>query len=169
MTAPDTPPSPEVSAPDSAQTADASPPETSPDAGSAVLLFDGVCNLCNGFVNFLIDHDPEAQIRVGALQSDAARPYLHAFGLDPSYLDSVVLIERGRVYQKSTAALRVARRLEAPWPLAYYAFIGIPRVVRDRVYDVVASKRYDWFGKRDACRMPTPELQARFIGGDGNV
>lgn len=173
MTAPDTPPSPDVSTPDSApgsaQTADASPPEASPDAGSAVLLFDGVCNLCNGFVNFLIDHDPEGHIRVGALQSDAARPYLHAFGLDPSYLDSVVLIERGRVYQKSTAALRVARRLEAPWPLAYYAFIGIPRVIRDRVYDVVAGKRYDWFGKREACRMPTPELQARFIGGDADA
>jgi len=135
----------------------------SPAADSALLLFDGVCNLCNGFVNFLIDHDPDGEIRVGALQSEAARPYLQAFGLDPSYLDSVVLIERGRVYQKSTAALRVARRLEAPWPLAYYALIGIPRLLRDRVYDVVASNRYDWFGKRDACRMPTPDLQARFI------
>jgi predicted DCC family thiol-disulfide oxidoreductase YuxK len=59
--------------------------------------------------------------------------------------------------------------LEAPWPLAYYAFIGIPRVIRDRVYDVVARKRYDWFGKREACRMPTPELQARFIGGDADA
>lgn len=161
--------SPEPSVSEPARPAGGSPRDHSPDAGSAILLFDGVCNLCNGFVNFLIDHDPEGHIRVGALQSDAARPYLQAFGLDPSYLDSVVLIERGRVYQKSTAALRVARRLEAPWPLAYYALIGIPRVIRDRIYDVVASKRYDWFGKREACRMPTPELQARFIGEDAEA
>lgn len=139
-------------------------PSSIPEGETALLLFDGVCNLCNGFVNFLIDHDPDGRVRVGALQSEAARPYLDAFGLDPSYLDSVVLIERGRVYTKSTAALRVARRLEAPWPLAYYAFIAIPRPVRDAVYDWVAGNRYDWFGKRDACRMPTPELRARFIG-----
>ena len=138
-------------------------PHTDRTEGTALLLFDGVCNLCNGFVNFLIDHDPHGQIRVGALQSEAARPYLEAFGLDPEALDSVVLIERGQVYRKSTAALRVARRLEAPWPLAYYAFIAVPRPLRDAVYDVVANNRYDWFGKRDSCRMPTPELQERFL------
>jgi len=140
-----------------------SPPRSDGPGNTALLLFDGVCNLCNGFVNVLIDHDPHGQVRVGALQSEAARPYLDAFGLDPEALDSVVLIERGRVYRKSTAALRVARRLEAPWPLAYYAFIAVPRPLRDAVYDVVANNRYDWFGKRDSCRMPTPELQERFL------
>lgn len=128
----------------------------------AVLLFDGVCNLCNGFVNFVIDHDPDAYFKLGALQSDAAAPYLRTYGVDPEALDSVVLIEGGRLYRKSTAALRVARRLPAPYALLY-AFIVVPRPLRDVVYDWIASNRYDWFGTRDACRMPTPELDTHFL------
>jgi predicted DCC family thiol-disulfide oxidoreductase YuxK len=128
----------------------------------ALLLFDGVCNLCNGFVNFLIDHDPEVRLKVAALQSEEAAPWLRAAGLDPSHLDSVVLIEKGRVTRKSTAALRVARLLGGPWALAY-AFMAIPRPLRDAAYDLVARFRYDWFGKRDACRLPTPELRAHFL------
>ncbi len=128
----------------------------------AVLLFDGVCNLCNGFVNFIIDHDPEGRLKVGALQSAAAAPWLRAAGLDPSHLDSVVLIEKGRVTRKSTAALRVARMLGGPWALAY-ALIVVPRPLRDLAYDLVARYRYAWFGQRDTCRLPTPDLQARFL------
>lgn len=127
-----------------------------------VLLFDGVCNLCNGFVNFVIDHDPEGYFKLGALQSDAARPYLEAFDVDPDALESVVLIEGGTAYHRSTAALRVARHLTGPWPLLY-AFIAVPKPLRDWVYRQIATNRYDWFGKRDQCRMPTPELQARFL------
>jgi len=127
-----------------------------------LLLFDGVCNLCNGFVNVVIDHDPSGYFKLGALQSEEARPYLDAYGVDPEALDSVILIENGRVYRKSTAALRVARQLPAPWPAAY-AFIAVPRPLRDFVYDIVASNRYDWFGQRDSCRMPTPERTARFL------
>lgn len=139
-------------------------PDTTATARSdrAVLLFDGVCTLCNGFVNFLIDHDPRARIQVGALQSDEARHYLDAFGLDPHALDSVVLIEKGRVYRKSTAALRVARHLSPPWSFAV-VLLAIPRPLRDRIYDVVANYRYEWFGTRDSCRMPTPELKQRFL------
>ena len=136
----------------------------SPDTSHrhALLLFDGVCNLCNGFVNFLIDNDPDVKIKMAALQSEEARPYLEAFGHAPDALDSVVLIENGKLYHRSTAALRAARHLTMPWPLLY-AFIAIPAPVRDRIYDWVAANRYDWFGKRDACRMPTPELQAHFL------
>lgn len=128
----------------------------------ALLLFDGVCNLCNGFVNFVLDHDSEGAILLGALQSDAARPYLQAFDRDPEALGTVVLIENGQLYTRSTAALRVLRRLDAPWPFLY-AFIAVPRPVRDWVYDRIAANRYQWFGKRDQCRMPTPELKARFL------
>jgi len=127
-----------------------------------ILLFDGVCNLCNGFVNFVIDNDPNAYFKLAALQSDEALPYLEQFGLDPEALDSVVLIEHGKAYRKSTAALRVALHLPTPWPLAA-VFMAIPRPLRDMVYDIVANNRYDWFGERDHCRMPTPEVKQRFL------
>jgi predicted DCC family thiol-disulfide oxidoreductase YuxK len=131
-------------------------------ASHGLLLFDGVCNLCNGFVNFVLDHDPAGYFHFGALQSEAARPYLEAHGVPPDSLDSVVLIEDNRVYTRSSAALRVLRRLDGGWPLLYL-FILIPRPLRDWVYDRIADVRYDWFGTRDRCRMPTPERQARFI------
>ena len=131
-------------------------------APRALLLFDGVCNLCNGFVNVILDADSEAYFRFGALQSDAARPYLQAFDLNPDDLSTVVLIEEGRVYTRSTAALRVLRRLDFPWPLLY-AFIVVPRPLRDWVYDRIAERRYDWFGRRNECRVPTPELRDRFL------
>lgn len=128
----------------------------------AILLFDGVCNLCNGFVNFVIDNDPEGYFQLGALQSEAARPYLDAFEQDLQGLDTVVLIENGKLYTRSSAALRVLRRLAMPWPL-FYGFIVVPKFIRDRIYDVVASQRYQWFGQRDSCRRPTPELQQHFL------
>jgi predicted DCC family thiol-disulfide oxidoreductase YuxK len=138
-------------------------PVSLPGTGEhGVLLFDGVCNLCNGFVNFVIDHDPDGYFKLGALQSDAARPYLEHFEVDPNALDSVVLIENGVAYHESTAALRVARHLTGPWPLLY-AFVVVPRPLRDRVYRWIAENRYRWFGQRDECRLPTPELQERFL------
>lgn len=134
----------------------------SKSSGEAVILFDGVCNLCNGFVNFIFNWDPTGHFKVGSLQSDVAREYLEPFPRDPDALDAVVLIEHGALYTRSTAALRILRRLEAPWPLLY-AFIVVPRPVRDWMYDIIAAHRYDWFGQRDQCRVPTPELQDRFI------
>ncbi len=135
---------------------------TSVNAPQALLLFDGVCNLCNGFVNFVLDADSDGYFLLGALQSNAARPYLEAYGADPDALDSVVLIENGQLYTRSTAALRVVRRLDAPWPLLY-AFVVVPRSLRDRVYGIIAENRYQWFGKRKECRVPTPELGSRFL------
>lgn len=133
----------------------------------AVVLFDGVCNLCQGSVNFIIDRDPKSHFRFAPLQGQRAAALLvsHgrkalAAGADP---DSIVLLEGGKVYEHSTAALRIARRLSGLWPLLYYLFIWIPRPIRDVVYRFIARNRYRWFGKTEACRMPTPALKARFL------
>lgn len=131
-------------------------------SSEAVILFDGVCNLCNGFVNFVFDRDPYGYFKVGSLQSAAATRYLAPFDTEADALDTVILIEDGAVYTRSTAALRILRRLEAPWPLLYGLLI-VPRPLRDWVYDAIAAQRYDWFGRRDRCRVPTPDLQDRFI------
>ena len=131
-------------------------------ASGPILLFDGVCNLCNASVNWVIDHDPEGRIRLGALQSEGGQALLQQAGLGDDYFDSLVLVEGGKVYTKSDAALRVAGHLGAPWSAAK-ALLALPRVLRDGVYDVVAKNRYAWFGKQESCRVPTPELRARFI------
>src|ERR1017187_9056949 len=124
----------------------------------AVVLFDGVCNLCNRSVQFIIARDPAAYFRFAALGSEAAQRLLGESVLRGPLPDSVALIERGRVYTRSAAALRIARRLRFPWPLVC-ALIVVPRPLRDQVYDLIARNRYRWFGKRDACMMPTPELR----------
>jgi predicted DCC family thiol-disulfide oxidoreductase YuxK len=130
---------------------------------AAVVLFDGVCNLCNGAVNFIIDRDPSARFRFAALQSSQAAALLAPLGRVPEVEPtSFILVEDGHVYERSTAALRVARRLPGAWKL-FYAFVVVPRPVRDVVYRFIARNRYRWFGKADACRMPTPELRARFL------
>lgn len=128
----------------------------------ALVLFDGVCNLCNNSVNFIIDRDPGAYFKFAALQDEAVKPLFSRYDLSPEYLDSIVLIEDGQCYRNSTAALRIARRLKGGWPL-FYAFIIIPRPFRDLVYGWIARNRYRWFGKRDTCRLPTSELRARFL------
>lgn len=126
------------------------------------MFFDGVCNLCNGAVNFIIDRDPDAYFRFAPLQSDVAEQYLSARDEGGSNLSTIVLAESGTVYVRSTAALRIARQLSGPWPLLFGA-IAVPRPLRDAVYDWVARHRYDWFGQRDQCRVPTPDVKARFL------
>ena len=128
----------------------------------ALLLFDGVCDLCNNSVNFIIDRDPKAYFKFAALQDEAVKPLLTRYNLSLEYLDSIVLFEDGGCHRASTAALRVARRLKGGWPL-FYAFMIIPRPLRDFLYGWIARNRYRWFGKRDTCRIPTPELRARFL------
>lgn len=136
--------------------------ETLHSDAEAVVLFDGVCNLCNATVNFIIDRDPEGYFRFAPLQSEVAHTYLDE-PVDPgSQLGTIVLYEEGETYTRSSAALRIARRLTGPWPLLFLAIV-IPRPVRDRVYDWIAHNRYRWFGRRDQCRMPTPELKERFL------
>ena len=133
--------------------------EMSPE--KPVILFDGVCNLCNSSVNFVIERDPHGTIYFAPLQSEYARKLLekHQIGME---LNTIVLLEDGKVYDRSTAALRIARLLNGPWPLLY-ASIVMPRFLRDGVYRWIARNRYRWFGKTQACRVPTPELQARFL------
>lgn len=126
------------------------------------MLFDGVCNLCNGWVNFVIDRDPAGIFRFAPLQSEAARSYLERSGLPLDFLEGVVLIEDGRCYIRSAAALRIVRRLRGPWPL-FYGLVIVPRPFRDAAYRWIVQNRYRWFGKRDACRLSTPELANRFL------
>lgn len=130
---------------------------------SPVILFDGYCNLCNGAVQFTINRDRKNVFRFAPLQSDYAIKALASFQLESSLGDSFILLEDGKVYQRSTAALRVARKLNGLWPLLYY-FIVVPRFIRDGVYNFVARNRYRWFGKQETCWVPTPELKAKFLG-----
>jgi predicted DCC family thiol-disulfide oxidoreductase YuxK len=129
-----------------------------------IVLFDGVCNLCNGTVRFVIDRDPGGVFRFGSLQSVRAAELLRALGreLPRNEFESVVLIEAGRVYERSTAALRIARRLSGLWPLVT-ALLLVPRPIRDAIYRFIARHRYRWFGKTDQCWAPTPDLRARFV------
>ncbi len=128
----------------------------------ATILFDGVCNLCNASVNFVIDRDEEAYFRFGALQSHEGRRLLDVHAYPEDYIDSILLIENGVVFRESDAALLILRRLTGAWPLLYH-LRRLPRVVRDGVYRWIARNRYSWFGRRDECRIPTPELRARFL------
>ncbi|MCL4693694.1 MAG: thiol-disulfide oxidoreductase DCC family protein [Candidatus Hydrogenedentes bacterium] len=127
-----------------------------------VLLFDGVCNLCNKAVQFIIKRDKDALFRFASLQSDAGQALLNQHDLPTEDFDTMVYLEGDSVYTRSTAGLRIARRLGGLWPLLY-AFIVIPRPIRDAVYGVIVRNRYRWFGKRDDCMVPTPDLRARFL------
>lgn len=131
---------------------------------SAVVLFDGVCNLCNAWVNFVLDRERGGELRFASLQSPAARALLaeHGRAVPEGDPESIVVVEDGRVYERSTAALRVFRRLRWPWR-ALAAFVVVPRPLRDVIYRWIARNRYRWFGKSDVCRVPTPELRARFM------
>ena len=128
-----------------------------------VVLFDGVCNLCNDAVDFVVRHDPERRFKLASLQSDAGQALLARYGLAEDPPDSIVLVERGRVYLRSTAALRIAAGLDGALPLLQ-AFLAVPPRLRDAVYRYIAENRYRWFGKRETCRLPTPEERARFLG-----
>jgi predicted DCC family thiol-disulfide oxidoreductase YuxK len=128
-----------------------------------VLLFDGVCNLCNGAVTFVIRRDPPpAKFRFAPLQSEFGQRVLREHGLSEKPLDTFVMLEDGAVHVRSTAALKTLKRLGLPWSLAYAAIV-VPAPLRDAFYRFVARNRYRWFGKRDACMLPTPELRSRFL------
>lgn len=127
-----------------------------------IVLFDGVCNLCNGSVQFLIKRDRQARLRFASLQSDTGQKLQADLGMDPQALDSVVLVEGDRWYKESDAALRIARNLPGPWKLLA-AFRIVPRPLRDAVYRLIARNRYRWFGKAETCWLPTPELRSRFL------
>lgn len=127
-----------------------------------VILFDGVCNLCNGSVIFIIKRDTQSKLKFASLQSNYGVEQLKRFNLPVSSLNSVLLVKEGRLFQKSNAALEIVSMLDGMWP-ALYVFIIVPKVIRDFVYNWVANNRYRWFGKKEVCMIPTPEMKARFV------
>lgn len=127
-----------------------------------ILLFDGVCNLCDFSVQFIIARDRAGRIRFGSLQGQAGQALLRKFGLPTDAAPFVVLVEGDRHYTASTAALRVMKRMDWPWRLLY-AFILVPRPLRDLAYGLIARNRYRILGKRQECMIPTPEIRSRFI------
>lgn len=127
-----------------------------------IVLFDGVCNLCHGTVQFIIQADHRARFRFASLQSDAGERLLKEVGYQGPPLDSVVLVYGGKLWTHSDAVLEIARILGKGWALAYI-FKGIPRSIRDRIYRWVAKNRYAWFGKKESCMLPTPNLKSRFL------
>ena len=133
-----------------------------PGAANAVVLFDGVCRFCNGTVSFILARDAKQRFRFAPLQSPTGREILRGFGLPTDRLDTMVLVEDGRCYTKSTALLRVLRRLSGFWPWLY-VLILLPRAVRDFSYDRFARRRYRWFGKLEQCLVPSPEIRSRFL------
>ena len=128
----------------------------------SIVLFDGVCNLCNGTVRFILRRDPRKRFVFAPLQSEKGRELLQQHGMPADYLQGFVLIEDGQAFIASTAALRITRRLSGLWPI-FYALIIIPRFFRDAVYRWIARNRYDWFGRKETCPIPTPEERARFL------
>lgn len=130
-------------------------------AQNPVIFFDGVCNLCNASVQFAIEHDKKNDFRFTALQGEYAKTILPKYNLDLTKIDSIILIENNRLYTKSSAALRIAKRLSGLWPMLY-AFIIIPKFIRDWFYDIIAKNRYKWWGMQENCWVPTPELKEKF-------
>ncbi|QKG56019.1 thiol-disulfide oxidoreductase DCC family protein [Hymenobacter sp. BRD128] len=137
-------------------------------SASATILFDGVCTLCNGFVQFVIRHDARGYFRFAALQSELGQALLAAHGQPATAAqvaspDSVILLEGGQLYAHSAAVLRIARQLGGPWRLAAAVGGWLPRRGRDAAYRFVARHRYRWFGRQESCLLPTPALRARFL------
>lgn len=127
-----------------------------------LILFDGVCNLCNGAVRFVIRRDPKGIFRFASLQSRMGERIVKQLRPGTRDLYSIIFLKEGRVYDRSTAALEIARLLGPPWSL-FYVFRIVPRFLRDAIYNLVARYRYRLFGKKDECMIPTPELRARFL------
>jgi len=128
-----------------------------------IVLFDGVCNLCDGAVQRIIKHDKKDVFRFASLQSDIGKKLVEERGMDPEELDSIILIEPGvAYYRKSTAALEISRDLSGGYSLLKN-FLFIPESLRDGIYDLIANNRYKWFGKKEQCMIPTPELKAKFL------
>ena len=127
-----------------------------------IILFDGICNLCNSVVQFVIKHDKKDLFRFASLQSETGKKLIEDLHLKIPLPDSFLLISGKEVYTRSTAALLVAKNLHGllKW---LYGFIIVPVFIRDAVYNIIAKNRYKWFGKKDQCMIPTTELQSKFL------
>ncbi|MGV6828123.1 MAG: thiol-disulfide oxidoreductase DCC family protein [Flavobacteriales bacterium] len=127
-----------------------------------IILFDGVCNLCNNSVNFIIKNEKANTFKFAALQSEVGQDLLKKHQLNSKNIDSIVLIDKDKSFVKSTAALYISKNLKGLYP-AFFVFIIIPTFIRNWVYDLVAKKRYKWFGKKENCMIPTPTLKNKFL------
>jgi len=134
-------------------------------SSSPIILFDGICNLCNRSVQFIIKHDKEKVYRFAAFQSKAGQKLLQQYNLPLKQYSSFLLIENNKAYSQSTAALKVAKNLSGPVKLAV-VFNIVPAGIRNIVYNFVARNRYQWFGKKRSCMVPTQDLKARFLTDD---
>ena len=127
-----------------------------------ILLFDGYCNLCQSSVQFILKHEKNPEIYFTSLQSNSGIEILNYYKIDSNKINSLVLIEKNKMYIKSTAALRLTKYLKGLYPIAF-AFMIIPAVIRNFVYDYIAQNRYKWYGKLDSCIIPDGELEKRFL------
>jgi predicted DCC family thiol-disulfide oxidoreductase YuxK len=132
------------------------------EANESIILFDGVCNLCNRSVQFIIRRDKKNRFRFAAIQGKTGQSLMQQFQLTQNEINSFLLIEGQKIYTRSTAALRVFRQLGGLWSILY-VFIIVPPFIRDVIYNWVARNRYKWYGKRDACMIPSDELKSKFL------
>lgn len=128
----------------------------------SIVFFDGVCNLCEGFVQWIIRRDPQARFHFASLQSDFTKAFFESKGESVDDLKTVILYKEGKFYSESDVSFEVIGQLGFPWSWLY-PFKLIPRIIRDKVYRWIAGNRYRWFGKKESCMIPTPDLQNRFL------
>jgi len=128
-----------------------------------IILFDGVCNLCNGSVIFVLKWEKQPMVKFASIQSEAGRELLKWCGLSPDYTEAVIFIDNGKIYLGSSAALKIGQGLKFPWSSLSSLGLIVPKFIRDWIYSQIAQHRYQWFGKRDVCMIPTQSLKARFL------
>lgn len=127
-----------------------------------IVFFDGVCNFCNYWVNFAIKRDKEKRLKFASLQGEYAKKILPPLGINQTLVDSVVLVDNGKVYTQSSAAFRICKYLDGGWKLGYGLMV-IPKIIRDFFYGFIARNRYRWFGKKESCMVPGPGIKERFL------
>ncbi len=132
------------------------------EQANKILLFDGVCNLCSGSMLFVIKRDAKRQIRYAPIQSKQGKMLMNKYGIEEAYLGSLIFIDEGKVYLRSTGALRLCKYLKGLWPLLY-VLILVPPFIRNAFYDTVSKYRYSLFGKQETCMVPTVELKSLFL------
>jgi predicted DCC family thiol-disulfide oxidoreductase YuxK len=132
------------------------------ESNQFIILFDGVCNFCNYWVNFIIDHDKQNIFRFAALQSESGKDLLDKFHLPKGDFDSFILIAHNKVFKKSLAAFEIVKHLNG-WPKIIIPFSILPHTFTNLIYDLVAKNRYKFFGKKDSCRIPTKEEKSKFL------
>jgi predicted DCC family thiol-disulfide oxidoreductase YuxK len=132
------------------------------DNDKPIIFFDGVCNLCSRSVQFIIKKDKKKQFRFASLQGKAGQELLKKFNLPADHFNSFILAEGDQIYTRSTGVLRMLKKLGGGWQL-FYGFIIVPKFIRNAVYNWIARNRYKWYGKRNECMVPTPDLKERFL------